>query len=73
MVRFLVLTFLAALAGFEWFSIAVGGKLPQYTGPVRAGKQLPSFDTTLADGSSLTNSNLRDGKRRVLTFFRGRW
>jgi hypothetical protein len=72
-VRIIVLVLLVALAGFEWFSIAVGGKLPEYTGPAQAGKQLPPFRTTLADGSSFTDGDLRDGKRRVMTFFRGRW
>jgi hypothetical protein len=72
-VRIVVLVLLVALAGFEWFAIGVASRLPKYTGPAQAGKKLPSFYTTLADGSALTNSNLRDGKQRVMTFFRGRW
>lgn len=72
-VRIVVVVLLVALAGFEWFSIAVAGKLPQYTGPAQAGKKLPPFTTTLADGSALSDADLRDGKRRVMTFFRGRW
>ena len=72
-VRGVVLVLLAALAGFLSFAIAVGGKLPEYTGPAQAGNRLPAFQTTLADGSSLTDADLQDGRRRVLTFFRGRW
>ena len=71
--RIVVLVLLVALAGFEWFSITIGGKLPGYTGSAQAGKTLPPFETTLADGSPLTDADLRDGKRRVMTFFRGRW
>lgn len=72
-VRIIVLVLLVALAGFEWFSIAVGGKLPEYTGPAQAGEKLPPFRTMLADGSPFTQNDLEDGQRRVLTFFRGRW
>lgn len=72
-IRVIVLVLLVGLAGFTWFTLAVGGKLPQYTGPVQAGKRLPPFRTTLADGSSFTQGDLEDGRRRVLTFFRGRW
>jgi hypothetical protein len=72
-VRMVVLVLLAALAGLEWASFAVGGKLPEYTGPAEAGKKLPAFQTTLADGRSFTQNDLEDGQRRVLTFFRGRW
>ncbi|HZL88519.1 MAG TPA: hypothetical protein VFB96_09125 [Pirellulaceae bacterium] len=72
-IRIIVLVLLIGVAGFTWFTLAVGGKLPQYTGPLQAGKKLPPFRTTLADGSSFTQSDLEDGQRRVLTFFRGRW
>ena len=72
-VRVIVLVLLAVLTGLEGFAIAVGGKLPEYTGPAQAGKRLPTFQTTLADGSSFTDADLQDGRRRVLTFFRGRW
>jgi hypothetical protein len=72
-VRIIVLVLLVALAGFEWFAIAVASKLPEYKGPAQAGKALPPFTTTLADGSTLSDADLQDGKRRVMTFFRGRW
>jgi hypothetical protein len=72
-VRVLVLVLLAALAGFEWYALAEGGKLPEYTGPARAGEKLPPFETMLSDGRSFTQNDLEDGQHRVLTFFRGRW
>ena len=72
-VRSIAFVLLVALAGFEGFAIAVGGKLPQYTGPAQAGKPMPPFRTTLADGRSFTDADMQDGRRRVLTFYRGRW
>jgi hypothetical protein len=70
-----VLTFLLvlALAGFEWFVLGLQVKLPAYEGPARAGARLPAFASTLADGSPFTDGDLRDGSRRALVFFRGRW
>jgi hypothetical protein len=62
----------AAFAGFQWVSLASLG-LPAYEGPVRAGRQLPAFRTTLADGRPFTDADFRDGSRRVMVFFRGRW
>src|SRR5262249_16379059 len=71
--RGVALVLVAALAGFEWYALAVLMKLPAYEGPAQAGKQLPAFSTTLADGRTFTDADLRDGSRRVMTFFRGRW
>ena len=72
-VRVIVLLLLLALAGIEFFAISVGGKLPTYAGPAQAGQRLPPFQTTLADRSSFTDADLQDGRRRVMTFYRGRW
>ena len=63
----------AAFAGFQWYFLASLVKLPDYDGPVRAGRQLPAFSTTLADGRPFTDADFRDGSRRVMVFFRGRW
>jgi hypothetical protein len=71
-VRIVVLVLLIALAGFESLAL-MSGKLPKYAGPAEAGKALPPFRTTLADGSTFSDADLRDGQGRVLTFFRGRW
>lgn len=72
-VRVVALLLLVALAGVEWYTLAVEARLPEYAGPAEEGKKLPPFQTTLADGSSFTQNDLEDGQRRVLTFFRGRW
>jgi hypothetical protein len=67
------LLLVGALAAFEWYFLVWAMKLPDYHGPADTGKPFPAFTTTLADGTSFTDANLRDGTRRVLTFFRGRW
>src|SRR5688500_5975728 len=67
-VRVIVLLLPVALAGLEWYTLAVEGRLPEYAGPAVAGKKLPPFQTTLADGTSFTQNDLEDGQRRVLTF-----
>ncbi len=73
--RVIVLVLLAAFAGFQWYFLVSLIKLPDYTGPAQAGKQLPPFSATFADaeGRPFTEADLRDGSRRVLVFFRGRW
>jgi hypothetical protein len=71
--RVVALVLVAALAGLQWYFLVSLVKLPDYEGPAQAGKQLPEFRTTLADGRPFTTSDLRDGSRQVLVFFRGRW
>jgi hypothetical protein len=71
--RVLVLVLVVAFAGLQWFILAVRTKLPAYEGPAQAGKRLPAFRATLADGRPFTEAGLNDGTRRVLLFFRGRW
>jgi hypothetical protein len=71
--RVTVLLLVAAFAGFQWFFLGSLMKLPAYEGPARAGRQLPAFHSTLADGRPFSEADLRDGSRRVLVFFRGRW
>jgi hypothetical protein len=72
-VRIVVLVLVGGLAGLEWYFLAIGAKLPAYEGPARIGEKIPAFTTTLAKGEAFTDENLRDGNRRVLVFFRGRW
>lgn len=72
-VRVITLVLLTALAGLEWFFIGSMMKLPDYQGPARAGAAMPAFTATLADGRKFTDADLRDGTRRVMVFFRGRW
>jgi hypothetical protein len=71
--RVVALVLVAALAGYQWYFLAVQMKLPDYDGPARAGRPLPAFRSTLADGRPFTDADLHDGTRRVLVFFRGRW
>lgn len=71
--RVIALVLIALAAGFQWFFLGVVVKLPEYHGPAQAGKILPAFSATLADGLPFTDADLRDGSRHVLTFFRGRW
>ncbi len=71
--RVMTLVLVAGFAGFQWFVLGYALKLPDYAGPARVGQPFPAFASTLADGSPFTDADLRDGSRRVLTFFRGRW
>ncbi len=60
------------LTAGQWYFVAHGTRLPEYTGPARQGQPLPDFQAVRADGSVFTNSDLLD-KRSALVFFRGRW
>lgn len=71
--RLLALVLIAVFAGLQWYMFLVLMKLPEYAGPARAGKPIPDFRTTLADGRSFTEEDLRDGSRHAMVFFRGRW
>jgi hypothetical protein len=71
--RVLALVLVSACAGLQWYFLVSYVKLPAYDGPAQAGKPLPAFSATLADGRPFTDADLRDGSRRVLDFFRGRW
>jgi hypothetical protein len=71
--RVVALLLFGALAGFEWYALGVLLKLPAYEGPAQPGTQFPAFASTYADGRPFTDANCRDGSRRVMTFFRGRW
>jgi hypothetical protein len=71
--RLIALVLVAAFAGLQWFFLGVMLKLPEYDGPARPGDELPSFASTYADGRPFTAADLRDGTRRAIVFFRGRW
>jgi hypothetical protein len=72
LVRGLVFVAFVALAALEWYVLLVFVRLPAYAGPARVGDPVPAFTSTLADGSPLSDRDLRGG-RSVLLFFRGRW
>jgi hypothetical protein len=65
------LVLVALLASLQWF-MAVGLRLPAYTGPVAAGKPFPAFATVFADGKPFTPDSFQ-GKDTALVFFRGHW
>lgn len=70
--RGLAVALFVVLAVLEWVALVVLVRLPAYAGPARVGEPIPAFTTTLADGSSFSDSDLRGGPS-VLVFFRGRW
>jgi hypothetical protein len=63
----------ALLAAGEWAMILFLSVTPAYNGPVQAGQPFPEFATTLADGATFTQQNLKGDKNSVMVFFRGRW
>jgi hypothetical protein len=71
--RIVVLVLVTALAGLEWYFLGSLAKIPEYTGPARAGRPIPAFRTVLADGRAFTEQDLQTGRASVLVFFRGRW
>lgn len=70
--RVLSLLLVMLLASLEWTFLVVL-RLPAYTGPIETGKLFPTFATSLANGASFTERNLRGEQNSVLVFFRGRW
>ena len=71
--RLIVLMLVAVFAGLQWYFLGVLMKLPDYSGPARAGAAIPAFRSTFADGRPFTEADLSDGSRHVMVFFRGRW
>ncbi len=61
------------LCGTEWVVLGILSRTPAYVGPGQPGCKLPEFAATSADGQPFSNSDLEDGRRTVLVFFRGRW
>jgi hypothetical protein len=73
LLRLTAFVVVAAVAVLQWYFLGVMMKLPEYDGPARPGDELPSFNSTFADGRPFTPAILRDGTRRAIVFFRGRW
>jgi hypothetical protein len=71
--RIIFLGLFGLFCAFQWFLVVFMSKLPAYEGPARVGDKLPTFTTTLADGSSFTEKNLESGQPSVLVFYRGHW
>jgi hypothetical protein len=70
--RVIGLVLVVGLAGLQWYFLGVLMKLPDYKGP-GAGRPVPAFAATLADGRTFRDADLRDGGQNVLVIFRGRW
>jgi hypothetical protein len=71
--RWTAAVLLTLFATAEWVFLAVLMSTPAYTGPAKAGQPFPAFATTLADGSTFTQDNLKGDRGTVLVFFRGHW
>jgi hypothetical protein len=63
----------ATFAGLQWYILVVVVKLPAYEGTTQPGEPFPAFHSSLSDGRPFTEVDLRDGSRRAMVFFRGRW
>jgi 4-amino-4-deoxy-L-arabinose transferase-like glycosyltransferase len=61
------------VCGLEWFMLGVGTATPLYSGPAEAGRTVPEFSATRADGKPFTETDLKRGNPTVVLFFRGRW
>src|SRR5262249_12876618 len=57
---------------FQWYAL-LAMRTPAYTGPVKDGEPFPAFATTLADGSTFTQDDLKGNQNTVMVFFRGHW
>jgi hypothetical protein len=71
--RVIALLVLALLSAGEWYFILSMSRLPEYQGPVQAGKKIPGFTTTFADGKPFTEKDLQKGTPTILVFYRGHW
>jgi hypothetical protein len=71
--RVLALLLIGALTAGEWWFLLSYSKLPDYTGPVAAGKPFPEFTAALADGKPFTQDDLKGDQDTVMVFFRGHW
>jgi hypothetical protein len=71
--RWIALVLCTLLAALEWVTLLVLMNTPAYTGPVKPGQPFPAFTTTLADGSTFNQDNLKGDQNTVLVFYRGHW
>ncbi len=70
--RVLALIAVAVVAAGEW-GLLFAFRLPRYTGPIVAEGAFPGFETSRADGTVFSRSDLVGARNNVLVFFRGRW
>ena len=70
--RWIAVVVFTLFVGFQWWA-GFAMRLPAYTGPVKDGQPFPAFATTLADGSTFTQDDLKGDQNTVMVFFRGHW
>lgn len=70
--RVLAAILVLLLASAEW-AFVLAPRLPPYTSPVNAGKPMPEFATSRADGTRFTQDDLAGDQNNVLVFIRGYW
>src|SRR5262249_38468064 len=67
--RWTAAAILTLFVAFQWY-VVLAMRTPAYTGPVKDGQPFPAFATTLADGSTFTQDNLKGDQNTVMVFFR---
>jgi len=71
--RWAALVLFTLFAAAQWFLVLFALATPTYTGPVKSGQPFPEFTTTLADGSTFTQNDLKSDQNTVMVFYRGWW
>jgi len=70
--RWAAVVIFTLFAGFQWWAV-LAMQTPAYTGSLKDGEPFPAFATTLADGSTFTQDDLKRDQNTVMVFFRGHW
>ena len=70
--RWTAMVIFTLFVAFQWWAL-FAMRTPAYTGPVKDGEPFPAFATTLADGSTFTQDDLKGNQNTVMIFFRGHW
>lgn len=70
--RWAAVVLVTLIVDFGWFAV-LAMRTPAYTGPVKDGQPFPAFTSTLADGSTITQDDLKRDQNTVMVFFRGHW
>jgi hypothetical protein len=70
--RWTAVVIFTLFVAFQWWAL-LAMCTPAYTGPVKDGEPFPAFATTLADGSTFTQDDLKGDHSTVMVFFRGHW
>jgi hypothetical protein len=71
--RWAALVLFTLFAASQWFLLLYAVATPAYTGPVKSGQPFPEFTTTLANGSTFTQNDLKGDQNTMMVFYRGWW